>query len=81
MAYFKMTVNKYGTIHVAHLVCYPGVHVWIRDDGTDRKERPGLRKELNWIRRFVRVKRTYKRRIDKLRVDIGLDFFKGIGEE
>ena len=50
------------------LVCCPGIHDCIRDNGTNRDATgggPGLR--INWVRRIVGNKRVDKRRMDELR--------------
>ena len=73
MAYFKMVVNNYGTIHVAHLVCYGVTSIYthglkmmaLTDENVQVCEK-------NWIRRFVGVKRADTRRVDKLRVEMGV---------
>ena len=54
-------------------MCYPGIHLWPRDDDTNRGttgERAGLRHQLDKKNRGV--KRVDKRRMDELRVEVGV---------
>jgi hypothetical protein len=51
----------------AHLVFYPGRHAWHRNDDTNRE-----RAEYSWVIRIMGVKSLDKRRMDELKVEVGV---------
>ena len=55
-------------------MCYPGIHECTRDAMalTEKQEKKVQVCETNLVRRIVVVKRTDKRRTDKLRMDVGV---------
>ena len=56
---------------------YPGTHVWLRNMALTEIQEKVQVCENNWMRRIVGVKTADKRRMDKLRMDIGAkDSFK-----
>ena len=56
-------------------MCYPSIQVWPRDNGTNREQQEVQVCENCW----VRVKRADRRRLDELRVEVGVKKFYMVG--